>query len=44
LLRDLRRMHRVRPERVKPPARTKSAKSGGATRHPRKATRTGRIG
>ncbi|MSP02176.1 MAG: hypothetical protein EXR07_14165 [Acetobacteraceae bacterium] len=48
LLRDLRRLHRARPERVK--ARLgrliprKPAKTGGSTRHPRTATRTGRNG
>jgi len=47
LLRDLRGMHGGRPERVKYRTRTiivKPAKSGGATRRPKKATRTGRNG
>jgi hypothetical protein len=47
LLRDLRGMHGGRPERVKYRVRTiiaKPAKSGGATRRPKKATRTGRSG
>jgi hypothetical protein len=47
LLRDLRGMHGGRPEREKYRLRritVKPAKSGGATRRPRKATRTGRTG
>jgi hypothetical protein len=48
LLRDLRGMHGVRPERTRldPPATsiTKPARSVAATRRPRKATRTGRSG
>ena len=52
LLRDLRGLHGIRPERLKSlvaqrpskPPKTKLARSGGATRRPRKATRTGRTG
>jgi hypothetical protein len=57
LLRDLRGLHGIRPERLKSlvaqrptkkepskPPKAKLARSGGATRRPRKATRTGRIG
>ena len=52
LLRDLRGLHGLRPERLKAlaayrpakGARAKAARSGGATRRPRKATRTGRTG
>jgi hypothetical protein len=49
LLRDLRTLHGGRPERVKLRARArpvtvKPARSAGATRRPRKATRTGRNG
>jgi hypothetical protein len=45
LLRDLRGLHGVRTERVKPRAsKAKPARSGGATRRPRKATHTGSIG
>jgi len=51
LLRDLRGMHRARPEQVKPRAGkakpatpiAKPARSAAATRRPKKATRTGRI-
>jgi hypothetical protein len=51
LLRDLRGLHGIRPDRLKSlvaqrPAKrlkAKSAKNGGATRRPRKATRTGRT-
>jgi hypothetical protein len=46
LLRDLRGLHGIRPERLKTLAKlrlpmVKQARSGGATRRPRKATRTG---
>jgi hypothetical protein len=52
LLRDLRGLHGIRPDRLKSlvaqrPAKhpkAKSARTGGATRRPRKATRTGRTG
>jgi hypothetical protein len=52
LLRDLRGLHGIRPERLKSlvaqrPSKSpkaKPARSGGATRRPRKATRTGRTG
>jgi hypothetical protein len=52
LLRDLRGLHGIRPERLKSlvaqrpskQPKAKSARSGGATRRPRKATRTGRTG
>ncbi len=48
LLRDLRRLHGVRPERLKlhvaEAVMEKPAKPGGATRRPRKTTRTGRNG
>ncbi len=50
LLRDLRRLHHVKPERKAPerkanmPLMPKPARTGGATRHPRKATHTGRTG
>ena len=49
LLRDLRRLHRARPEvqrlrAVVPPVTESPATSGGATRRPRTATRTGRSG
>jgi len=42
LLKDLRRLHRIRPEQRKPTV--KPARTGGATPRPRKATRTGRSG
>ena len=41
LLRDLRRLHRVRVE--VPRVRAKAARTGGATRRPRTATRTGKT-
>lgn len=44
LLRDLRGMHRISVERVRPKAKAKPARSAAATRHPKTATRTGRIG
>jgi hypothetical protein len=48
LLRDLRSLHGVRPERLKlhvaETVMEKSARLGGATRRPRKTTRTGRNG
>ncbi len=48
LLRDLRGLHGVRPERRKLPAdqefMEKPARGGGATRRPRNTTRTGRSG
>ena len=48
LLRDLRRLHGVRPERLKlhvaEAIMEKPARPGGATRRPRKTTRTGRSG
>lgn len=44
LLRDLRRLHNVREERAKPRAVRKPARTASATRHPRKAIRTEKIG
>jgi hypothetical protein len=44
LLRDLRDLHGLRPERLKSIAMGKPAKTVGATRRPRKATQTGRTG
>jgi len=45
LLRDLRRLHGVRRERaMDEPSTGKAARTGGAMRRPRKATRTGMIG
>ena len=48
LLRDLRSMHRIRVERAKPKVAArvtaKAARSASATRRPKTATRTGRIG
>jgi hypothetical protein len=49
LLRDLRGLHGIRPDRLKSlsalrPPTAKPARSGGATRRPRKATRTDRTG
>jgi hypothetical protein len=48
LLRDLRKLHGVRPERLKlhvsDSVMEKPARLGGATRRPRKTTRTGRNG
>jgi hypothetical protein len=47
LLRDLRRLHGVRPERLKlhvaEPVTEKPARPGGATRRPRNTTRTDRT-
>jgi hypothetical protein len=49
LLRDLRGLHGIRPDRLKSlsalrPPMAKPARTGGATRRPRKATPTGRTG
>ena len=44
LLRDLRDLHGLRPERIRSVAMGKQARSVGATRRPRKATHTGRTG
>jgi hypothetical protein len=44
LLRDMRDLHGLRPERIRPVAMGKPARSVGATRRPRKTTHTGRTG
>ena len=45
LLRDLRRLHRIRPAPVKPrPVAAKPARGASATRRPKTATRTGKTG
>jgi hypothetical protein len=44
LLRDLRDLHGLRPERMRSVTMGKPARSAGATRRPRKTTHTGRTG